>query len=686
MKTKKTLILIFLFLFMFSLDVYAQDDEINVIVDDEVVEFTSLSGKPFIDDNNRTQVPLRITLEAFGATVKWNNTERCVELIKDDVTVKVPIGIKEIYVNDKMQKIDTEAIIKDNKTYLPIRAIIEAFGAEVEWDGKNKTIYINSTIKINDEKYNFDMYGQEGNFSNYSYMVFDENYSYHIVDFDEKSNNIRIMRRNRSNGLVDIIYYVKGDASIEQLYLFNNCLYFIESKGFGTRDIEFLIKKIDLKTLVETEVYSNNEIIDTFTIYNNELYVENSSISNDCEKFYFEIGKVVSKHSIESIVSGEGIVNNIQIFDNKMYYDNYSKIYMFDLSNNSNKEILNLVQVYTIVKDNIYYTDINNNVFKAKLPEIKNKRLLYRMDKSKFTNSQAAIKNINYYDNNLYFTISPNWCVYKLLPNGEIEVHSYIHTHPSKYALLDDFVFYEYNYCSKISYDSTVGGKGIYVKNNAYISEWLNGKDIYSSDDEEAENSEERDENKKLHSIFNLTDDEVNEAIKNGKKGVTNVLELMSNYCLEPSIKSDYDILIDNININTPYLYIMQSVVVSGGEHASDEEIQNNVEKIIDVFSNEYIDFTMVYNTDSYENPKFLEVVIEQDGKFYYPTVSFANSRPKRTSTWPNFPAYQARVDIIYDNNADNKIDLTKSAKLIIYHVIGSDLKSTYTIDFSKIK
>ena len=50
--------------------------EVSVIIDGVQVEFTQESGSPFIDENNRTQVPFRKTLEAFGATVSWDLENR----------------------------------------------------------------------------------------------------------------------------------------------------------------------------------------------------------------------------------------------------------------------------------------------------------------------------------------------------------------------------------------------------------------------------------------------------------------------------------------------------------------------------------------------------------------------------------------------------------------------------------
>lgn len=46
--------------------------EIDIAIDGNSIEFTQSSGKPFVDSANRTQVPLRITMEELGAKVDWD--------------------------------------------------------------------------------------------------------------------------------------------------------------------------------------------------------------------------------------------------------------------------------------------------------------------------------------------------------------------------------------------------------------------------------------------------------------------------------------------------------------------------------------------------------------------------------------------------------------------------------------
>ena len=120
----------------------AETSAIGVTIDGESVAFQGGYGEPFIDANNRTLVPFRAVMEAFGAEVSWDGNTGTAGVEKGDITVQVPIGQAYILVNGTPVTNDTVAVIKDDRTYLPIRAVLEAFGAGVFWDGVNSTVIV----------------------------------------------------------------------------------------------------------------------------------------------------------------------------------------------------------------------------------------------------------------------------------------------------------------------------------------------------------------------------------------------------------------------------------------------------------------------------------------------------------------------------------------------------------------
>lgn len=115
---------------------------VNVTINGVPVQFGNGSGEPFVDAAGRTQVPLRAAMEAMGADVGWNNYDRAASVVRGNKCVIVPIGQNLVYVNGVEKKNDTEAQIKDGRTYLPIRIVAESLGATVDWIGGSRTVSI----------------------------------------------------------------------------------------------------------------------------------------------------------------------------------------------------------------------------------------------------------------------------------------------------------------------------------------------------------------------------------------------------------------------------------------------------------------------------------------------------------------------------------------------------------------
>ena len=107
---------------------------IGVTIDGAPVAFDEEYGRPFLDKAGRTQVPFRLTMETFGCSVYWNQREETAVAEKDGTRVEVPIGQPYLLVNGKQVPMDTTAQLVSTRTYLPIRPVLEAFGAYVTWN------------------------------------------------------------------------------------------------------------------------------------------------------------------------------------------------------------------------------------------------------------------------------------------------------------------------------------------------------------------------------------------------------------------------------------------------------------------------------------------------------------------------------------------------------------------------
>lgn len=139
------------------------------------VEWTD--AVPYIDENNRTMVPLRAVAEDLYLDVTWNQDTQTVTFTGGDVayedniplspevggllgapvnaTVELTVGSRNMVITYEsiitenhpqkqfarsVVEMDTEPVIRNERTYLPIRYLAEAFGLSVSWDGALKEI------------------------------------------------------------------------------------------------------------------------------------------------------------------------------------------------------------------------------------------------------------------------------------------------------------------------------------------------------------------------------------------------------------------------------------------------------------------------------------------------------------------------------------------------------------------
>ncbi len=119
-----------------------QNYDLKIKINGQLVQIDTSLGEPFIDENNRTQIPLRGVMEKLNCDVYWDESSKTAEVRENGITVKVPIGENYILVNDVIKANDTTALIKDGRVYMPIRVVLEAFNYNVGWNYSTKTVSI----------------------------------------------------------------------------------------------------------------------------------------------------------------------------------------------------------------------------------------------------------------------------------------------------------------------------------------------------------------------------------------------------------------------------------------------------------------------------------------------------------------------------------------------------------------
>ncbi|MEY8321317.1 cyclophilin-like fold protein [Lachnospiraceae bacterium 46-61] len=90
--------------------------------------------------NNRTLLPIRTIIEEIGGTVNWDNEKQEITLTYQGDSIHLVIGNTTAYLNDTAITLDTAPVIINGRTMLPIRFIAESFHFDVIWDNQTITI------------------------------------------------------------------------------------------------------------------------------------------------------------------------------------------------------------------------------------------------------------------------------------------------------------------------------------------------------------------------------------------------------------------------------------------------------------------------------------------------------------------------------------------------------------------
>jgi hypothetical protein len=96
-----------------------------------------IKNSNLIIENDRTLLPLRLISETLGAKVEWNDKLRKVTISDENTSVELIIGDMNPKVNGKAVAIDAAPKIFNDYTYVPARFVAEALNSKVDYfDGR----------------------------------------------------------------------------------------------------------------------------------------------------------------------------------------------------------------------------------------------------------------------------------------------------------------------------------------------------------------------------------------------------------------------------------------------------------------------------------------------------------------------------------------------------------------------
>lgn len=112
---------------------------VNVAIDGNPISIATDYGTPYVDSANRTMVPIRVVSENLGAKVDWDQSTQTATI---DGSIKIKIDSQVIQTSYGQITMDTSAVVKDSRIYVPFRFIGNALGYDVDWTDSTKTANI----------------------------------------------------------------------------------------------------------------------------------------------------------------------------------------------------------------------------------------------------------------------------------------------------------------------------------------------------------------------------------------------------------------------------------------------------------------------------------------------------------------------------------------------------------------
>ncbi|MEI2281243.1 hypothetical protein [Paenibacillus polysaccharolyticus] len=192
--------------------------------------------------------------------------------------------------------------------------------------------------------------------------------------------------------------------------------------------------------------------------------------------------------------------------------------------------------------------------------------------------------------------------------------------------------------------------------------------------------SSKKESNKIKNAIFNLSDQQIKNAIALGKKGYDSLQEFMQKQNL-PISSDKMKIWQPEAQLSTPYSFVALASFLASDKY-EDYTLKEAKYYVNYYRTTDRISFNLKAYGNNIDFAETVKVVFKQGNKIYQPREVRGTDDVSRSLSWPEAPAY--RVNLYYDFDIKN-VDFSKDAELI-YMYAGKELSVTYKVDFSKIK
>lgn len=138
-KNRSLFLAVFLLLCALLLPLEARAADISVFVNGKQV---SGDTQPWVNEESRVYVPLRVIAESLGYACSWDQASGSAFLQKGAETVKLTLGSSYYTVNGKRIKGDSYPVAYRGRVMVPVRSLGEAVQAQVQYDAAKNSVIV----------------------------------------------------------------------------------------------------------------------------------------------------------------------------------------------------------------------------------------------------------------------------------------------------------------------------------------------------------------------------------------------------------------------------------------------------------------------------------------------------------------------------------------------------------------
>jgi hypothetical protein len=181
---------------------------------------------PYIDKQNRLQLPLRSVADLLSAEISYNSITKTAQVIMLEHTLKITLESNVYYVNNEKKTMDTTPVLYENALFIPVRVLLDSFNIKENWDNNKKLLSISDASFLKHYKFtNFLDLDREANLVQ-SRSAF-EPVAYKLSMANEKGywqGNITVQAKNMTGSDVD-----EGKEDLHPIMIF--------TRSSGTHDV-----------------------------------------------------------------------------------------------------------------------------------------------------------------------------------------------------------------------------------------------------------------------------------------------------------------------------------------------------------------------------------------------------------------------------------------------------------------